>query len=116
MILSKNVRLKYNRLYREVAEYYNLDHKIVVNINSDKLDFIPITEFGIPSIGINEVLNHLEKKFSYLTPFYKFFHSDSFNYKISDWKLIFNEMNTVIKKIRDEKTEYLMIKKLEQEQ
>lgn len=102
MLISENVRLKYNRLYREVAEYYNLEHKINIGNDTEKLDYIQVTEFGIPSNTVQEIVKQLEQKFIYLVPFYKFFHRDTFFYKVSP-ELIFFDMNRVIRKIREEK-------------
>lgn len=101
MKIPEHIRLKYNKLYREVAKYYNLDDKVIINHHRDRLDFIKIEEFGIPLSGLFAVAKHLEENLTYLAPFYKFFHYTDFCIKDSPVILLEN-INTSIEKMRKE--------------
>ncbi len=106
------VEKKYNRLYAEMAKYYHLDHKVTTSAKTG-LHFISIRDFGYmkPNVTttspdhIDNIILHLKENFTYLAPFYKFFHRDYFcapGTPDSNISLL-KDINKVIKKIREEK-------------
>ena len=102
MKINENIIKKYNKLYIEVAEYYNLGKK--VRIGHSQLNFILIEDFGYSgklTNNVDTILVHIQKNFTYFAPFYKFFHHENFCPGTSP-KTLLNNMNKVIKKIRKE--------------
>ncbi len=105
MELSKNIVTKYNRLYREVVKYYNLEHKIVIN-SQLPLNYIMIADYGWGEFTghnkksyANNIHSHMEINFTYLLPFYKLLHQEDSYADISVEKLLV-EINEVMKKMR----------------
>lgn len=99
MELNKKIVKKYNRLYREVAQYYNLVDKIVTNLIP--LNYILIKNFGYPTESNIDILSHMENNFIYLLPFYQLLHREDFCSDIPVPKLLV-EINEVMKKMRKE--------------
>ena len=85
MKITENIRKKYNKLFKKVAKYYHLDHKITTSA-ANQLHYIRIQEFGYRETraittsldNADTIFAHLKENFTYLAPFYKFFHQDHF--------------------------------------
>ena len=96
-----------------MALYYHLDHKVRTGTTT-RLHFIRIGDFGYMDNSVittsvdnaDNVRVHLEENFTYLAPFYKYFHRDHFcKPGLPDSRIsLLKDINKVITKIRREES------------
>ena len=94
--LKQDVIIKYNRLIREVCNYYKLDVRGLYYSNGG-LHIVTPTMLGCPTL--QNILTYSKKKYPYLAPFIILYHTRDLTTANQSLQAI----NKVIKKIRKKK-------------
>ena len=106
MKLSKEIIRKYNTLFREAANYYNIKGQSLIVMPSTDLLYPYSFDWDISNSGtINDNMLALQKDYPYLVAFYKIFvsmYSRKFRNVYID-EDTFTEINKNMKQIRSRK-------------
>ena len=110
-MLNDKTLNKYNSLFTEVAEYYSLEEHIIkfpdtgtcIILSND----LGCGKEGLAGMPKKVVYDHLRKKYPSLLPFYKlFFTIRKDKVDLSACERYFNQINVIIKNIRNEYLPY----------